>query len=65
MEFGVSPMPETRRKMIERGTLFGSPGFRWIPARTVVKAAYCALVASCSEMPRRVRWDGNLQAVLE
>ena len=36
MEFGVSPMPETRRAMIERGTLFGVPTYRWIPARTTL-----------------------------
>ena len=35
MEFGASPMPETRREMVERGGLFGAPGFRWIPARTM------------------------------
>src|SRR5579863_9753649 len=29
MEFGVSPMPETRRQMIERGRMFGVPGCRW------------------------------------
>jgi hypothetical protein len=42
MEFGVSPMPETRREMIERGSLFGVPGFRWIPARGQVSVEYAA-----------------------
>jgi hypothetical protein len=42
LEFGVSPMPETRRRMIERGTLFGVPAFRWIPARTRVEVSYRA-----------------------
>ena len=32
MEFGVSPFPESRRQMIERGRLFGVPAYRWIPA---------------------------------
>jgi hypothetical protein len=40
MEFGVSPFPESRRAMIERGTLFGTPGFRWIPGRTRVDVEY-------------------------
>jgi hypothetical protein len=44
MEFGVSPMPETRRSMIERGFLFDTPAFRWIPARTRVSVAYQARV---------------------
>jgi hypothetical protein len=38
MEFGVSPFPETRRAMIERGRLFDTPTFRWIPARRAVTA---------------------------
>jgi hypothetical protein len=44
MEFGASPMPETRRQMIERGSLFGVPAFRWIPARAQVQARYCAAI---------------------
>jgi hypothetical protein len=58
MEFGASPVAETRRQMIERGSLFGVPAFRWIPARTRVEVRYCATIrgglASCPEefMPR-------------
>ena len=44
MEFGVSPMPETRRQMVERGSMFGVPGFRWIPARGSVSVSYQAFV---------------------
>ncbi len=40
MEFGVSPIPETRREMIERGRLFGTPCFRWIPAKKSVRVKY-------------------------
>ena len=40
MEFGVSPMPESRRAMIDRGRLFGIPTNRWIPARTRVAVQY-------------------------
>ena len=36
MEFGVSPIPETRRAMIDRGKLFGVPCYRWIPAKSAV-----------------------------
>jgi hypothetical protein len=43
-EFGVSPMPETRRAMIDRGSLFGVPGFRWLPAKTRITAAYQARI---------------------
>ncbi len=44
MEFGVSPMPESRRRMVERGSLFGAPAFRWIPARSRVRVEYRARI---------------------
>lgn len=40
MEFGVSPMAESRRAMIDRGSLFGVPGYRWIPAKSSVQVEY-------------------------
>jgi hypothetical protein len=43
-EFGVSPIPESRRQMIERGTLFGVPAFRWIGAKQSLTAAYEARI---------------------
>jgi hypothetical protein len=46
MEFGVSPMPETRRQMIERGSMFGVPAYRWIPARKSVQVHYIAFIRS-------------------
>jgi hypothetical protein len=45
MEFGVSPMPETRRQMIDRGRLFGTPTYRWLPARTRVEVEYRAFAS--------------------
>jgi hypothetical protein len=51
MEFGVSPMPETRRQMIERGRLFGVPGFRWIPARKTARVEYRAFVTTADSIP--------------
>ncbi len=51
MEFGVSPIPETRRQMIARGSLFGVPGFRWIPARSVVRVEYQAFVTTKEGIP--------------
>ncbi len=44
MEFGVSPFPETRRDMIDRGQQFGVPGFRWLPARQKATVEYVARV---------------------
>lgn len=40
MEFGVSPFPESRREMIERGQLFDVPTFRWLPARSRIEVHY-------------------------
>ncbi|HLY16057.1 MAG TPA: hypothetical protein VKR61_02475 [Bryobacteraceae bacterium] len=50
MEFGVSPIAETRRQMVERGSLFGVPAFRWIPARTRVQVLYCAAIAGAGDL---------------
>lgn len=59
MEFGVSPMPESRKQMIERGSLFGVPAYRWIPARGTVKVRYCAFVVPAEGIPDEVQWDGQ------
>jgi hypothetical protein len=45
MEFGVSPFPESRRRMVDRGTLFNVPTFRWLPARATLEAEYWAATA--------------------
>ncbi len=42
MEFGASPFPETRREMIDRGSLFGVPGYRWLPAKSRAEVEYRA-----------------------
>jgi hypothetical protein len=42
IEFGVSPIPESRRQMIDRGRLFGVPSFRWLPARSRLEVDYQA-----------------------
>jgi hypothetical protein len=40
MEFGASPFPESRRAMIDRGSLFGVPAYCWVPARQRVTVEY-------------------------
>ncbi len=64
MEFGASPVAETRRQMIERGSLFGVPAFRWIPARTRVEVRYGAAIqgglASCPAQLARAG-DGGVR----
>jgi Domain of unknown function (DUF4432) len=58
MEFGASPMPETRRAMIERGSLFGTPGYRWIEAKRKLSVEYCAFLMPAERVPESVEWDG-------
>lgn len=54
MEFGVSPFPESRIQMIERGRLFGVPGYRWIPAKTRVEVEYWIVSCQAERVPERL-----------
>jgi hypothetical protein len=40
IEFGVSPFAEGRRATIDRGSLFGVPTFRWLPANSAATVEY-------------------------
>jgi hypothetical protein len=51
MEFGASPMPESRRQMIERGSLFGVPAYRWLGARETASVEYAAFAATSETIP--------------
>ena len=59
MEFGVSPFPESRRQMIDRGSLFGVPGYRWIPARSQARVEYCAFIGRSDHAAAEVHWSGD------
>ena len=54
MEFGVSPMPESRRQMIDRGKLFGVPTYRWIPAKGKVDVEYWAVAQTSAAVPEEL-----------
>ena len=56
LEFGVSPFPETRRQMIDRGATFGTPGYRWIPARATVEVEYWAMLTTADATPEQLDW---------
>ena len=51
LEFGVSPFPETRRQMIQRGPLFDTPTVLWIPARQTVEVEYWMLLVPADAPP--------------
>jgi hypothetical protein len=51
LEFGASPIPESRRKMIGRNNLFGVPAYRWAPAGTPLHVRYYAFITSAKAIP--------------
>ena len=56
MEFGVSPIPETRQAMVERGRLFDTPCFRTIARGASLSVEYCAIVRHTSAIPESLDW---------
>jgi hypothetical protein len=56
MEFGVSPMPETRRQMIDRGRLFEVPTYRWLPAKSRTEVEYWVLMRTVGSIPETLAW---------
>ena len=44
VEFGASPFAESRRAMVERGSLLGVPTYRWLKARETVTVHYTAFI---------------------
>lgn len=51
MEFGVSPFPESRRQMVDRGRMFETPTYRWLPAQTAVSVEYWAVIQPAEVVP--------------
>jgi len=51
MEFGVSPMAESRRQMVDRGSLFGVPAYRWLPAKSRIEVEYTVVTAHADAIP--------------
>jgi hypothetical protein len=64
IEFGVSPVIESRREMVNRGRMFDVPAFRWLPARSRVEASYCAFLFDGGTEPTEVRWNGGSEACI-
>ena len=55
LEFGVSPFPESRVEMIERGQLLGERTFRWLPALGKLYAEYWVVTQYTAEVPDTLR----------
>jgi hypothetical protein len=58
MEFGVSPIPETREEMVRRATLFGVPAFRRIASGESIAVEYYALLRRTEVIPESIAWPG-------
>jgi len=56
MEFGISPMPESRREMVERGRLFGTRTYGWLPAKGRLEAEYWILTMGTDTIPETIAW---------
>jgi hypothetical protein len=56
LEFGASPIPESRRAMIERGRLFDVPAYRWILANGRLDVEYWALTQTADHIPESIAW---------
>ena len=54
MEFGVSPMPETRLETMERGKLFDVPAYRWLPAKSRIAVEYWAIAMRADAVPEKL-----------
>ena len=54
MEFGVSPIPETRDAMVQRGTLFSVPTFRRLASEESIAVEYCAVLQRAQVIPESV-----------
>lgn len=62
IEFGVSPVIESRRAMVERGSQWGQPTFRWVPANSQIEASYCAFLIDADSLPTSVDWKPDSDA---
>ena len=60
MEFGVSPIPETRRQMIERKVMFDTPCYRWVAAKGKLRAAYYAAICKADAIPENLETFAQL-----
>jgi hypothetical protein len=44
--------------MIERGNLFGTPAYRWLPAKSRIEVEYRAVTARADTVPETIEWAG-------
>lgn len=55
LEFGSTPMPVGKEETFARGSLFGTPTFRRIPAKSELRAPYVVFLSKVSQEWRSIR----------
>jgi hypothetical protein len=56
MEFGLSPIPETREAMVQRKSLFGVPAFRLMASGESITVEYYASLQRARMIPESIAW---------
>ena len=56
LEFGASPMPESRRDMVDRSRLFDVPTYRWLAANERLQAEYWVIMQTADRIPESIDW---------
>lgn len=56
MEFGVSPFPESRRRMVDRNRLLDTPTYKWITSRGRLEAEYWITSQIADVTPEPLTW---------
>jgi len=62
VEFGVSPYAEDRKRMIDRGKVFDTSTYRWLPAASELHVRYLAAVLPCGT---EKEFDASARQVVE
>ena len=67
MEFGTQPFDVPRREAIGMGTLFGTPTYRWLPAKSKITTRFVVFYTRVPEGLQKVDdvRIGNGQIVIE
>jgi hypothetical protein len=54
LEFSTTPFPIPRREIIDQGALFGTPTYRWLPAKSKAQVRFLILLFEVPEAFRGV-----------
>ena len=64
LEFGVSPFPEMRRAMVDRGRLFDTATYRWLPANGALEADYWIVLQRTDMIPESLDWPRQAKTAM-